>query len=65
MCVPVGEESELIIPPLTGIEWSGHETGRQAAKMLIREIKGTSAGPEQILVRPKLKLGQSTAPPVH
>lgn len=59
--VPVGEESELIIPSLTGIEWSGQQIGHQAAKMLIREIKGISLGSEQILVQPKLKLCQSTA----
>jgi DNA-binding LacI/PurR family transcriptional regulator len=62
MSVPVGVESELIIPPLTGIEWSGHEIGYQAAKMLIREITSTSPGPEQILVQPKLKLCNSTGP---
>jgi DNA-binding LacI/PurR family transcriptional regulator len=62
VCVPVGDESELIIPPLTGIEWSGHETGRRAAKMLIRKLNGTSPVPEQILVPPKWKLRQSTAP---
>lgn len=60
--VPVGVESELIIPPLTGIEWSGHEIGYQAAKMLIRELNGMSPGPEQILVEPKLKLCNSTGP---
>ena len=62
MSVPVGVESELIIPPLTGIEWSGHEIGYQAAKMLIRGITSTSPGPEQILVQPKLKLCNSTGP---
>jgi DNA-binding LacI/PurR family transcriptional regulator len=60
--VPVGIESELIIPSLTGIEWSGHEIGHQAAKMLIRELNGTSPQPEQILVPPKLKLCHSTGP---
>ena len=60
--VPVGDESELIIPPLTGIEWSSHEIGQQAAKILIRKLDGTSLEPEQILVPPKLKLRQSTAP---
>jgi len=60
--VPVGVESELIIPPLTGIEWSGHEIGYQAAKMLIRKLNSTSPGPEQILVQPKLKLCNSTGP---
>ncbi len=61
--VPVSDESELIIPPLTGIEWSGHETGHQAARMLIRELKGESPGAEQVLVPPRLKLRRSTAPP--
>ncbi len=60
--VPVGDEGELIIPPLTGIEWSGHETGHQAAKMLIRELKGESPGSQQILVPPKLIVRGSTAP---
>jgi DNA-binding LacI/PurR family transcriptional regulator len=60
--VAIGDESELIIPPLTGIEWPGHEIGHQAAKMLIRELKGTGLGLEQVLVPPKLKLHHSTAP---
>lgn len=62
LSIPVGVESELIIPPLTGIEWSGHEIGHQAAQLLIRELNGTSLGPEQILVPPKLKLCHSTGP---
>jgi len=61
--VPVSDESELIIPPLTGIAWSGHETGYQAAKLLIGELKSTSPGPQQVLVPPKLKVRRSTAPP--
>jgi DNA-binding LacI/PurR family transcriptional regulator len=60
--VPVDVESELIIPPLTGIEWSGHEIGHQAARLLIRELNAKSSGPEQILVPPKLKLSHSTGP---
>jgi DNA-binding LacI/PurR family transcriptional regulator len=60
--VPVGDESELIIPHLTGIEWSGHDAGHQAAKMLIRELNVESPGPEQILVPPKLIVRRSTAP---
>lgn len=61
--VHAGEEAELVIPSLTGNEWSGHEIGYQAAKMLIRALKGESPGPEQILVPPKLKIRRSTAPP--
>ncbi len=60
--VAVGDEGELIIPPLTGIEWAGHEIGHQAAKMLIRKLNGTSQRPDQVLVPPRLKPGQSTAP---
>jgi len=60
--VLVGNEGELIIPPLTSIEYSSHEIGHQVAEMLIRKIKETSPGPEQILVRPELKLRRSTAP---
>jgi DNA-binding LacI/PurR family transcriptional regulator len=60
--VPIGDDSELIIPHLTGIEWSGHDAGHQAAKMLIQELKGESPGPEQILVPPKLIVRRSTAP---
>jgi DNA-binding LacI/PurR family transcriptional regulator len=61
--VPAGEEAELVIPPLTGNEWSGHEIGYQAAKMLIRQLTGESPGPRQILVPPKMKIRGSTAPP--
>ncbi len=61
--VHAGEEAELVIPALTGNEWSGHEIGYQAAKMLIHELKGDSPGPKQILVPPKLKVRRSTAPP--
>jgi DNA-binding LacI/PurR family transcriptional regulator len=59
--VAIGDESELIIPPLTGIEWSGHDIGHQAAKILIRQLKGKSAEPEQILVPSKLQVRRSTA----
>ncbi len=62
MGVAVGDESELIIPPLTGIEWPAHEIGHQAARMLIRQLRSTNSEPEQILVPPKLKLRHSTAP---
>lgn len=63
--IPVGDESELIIPPLTGIEWSAQDIGYQAAKMLIRELNGASTQPEQILIPPKLTVRQSTAPAPH
>jgi DNA-binding LacI/PurR family transcriptional regulator len=63
--VAIGDEGELVIPPLTGIEWSGHDIGYQAAKILIRQLKGKSAEPEQILVPSKLQVRRSTAPVPH
>ncbi len=59
--LPASDESELIIPPLTGIEWSMQDIGYQAAKMLIRELNGESPEPEQILIPAKLSIRQSTA----
>ena len=60
--VAIGDESELVIPPLTGIEWPAHEIGHRAAKMLIQQLRSANSEPEQILVPSKLKLRQSTAP---
>ncbi len=60
--VAFGNEGELIIPPLTAINWSGHDIGQQAAKMLIRQLKAEDPAAEQILVPPKLDLRRSTAP---
>jgi DNA-binding LacI/PurR family transcriptional regulator len=60
--IAFGAEGELIIPPLTAVNWSGHAIGQQAAKMLIRRLKGGDLAPEQILVPPKLDVRRSTAP---
>ena len=63
MDIAIGTESDLIIPPLTGIEWPSYDIGFQAAKMLIRNLQGKSAEPEHVLVPPKLRVRGSTAPP--
>jgi DNA-binding LacI/PurR family transcriptional regulator len=63
--IAFGNESELIIPPLTAINWSGNEIGHQAAKMLIRQLQVKDSAPEQILVPPKLEVRRSTAPAPH
>lgn len=63
--LPASDEDELIIPPLTGIEWSMQDIGYQAAKMLIRDLNGKSPEPEQMLVPPKLTIRRSTAPVPH
>ncbi len=63
MSIAVGDESDLIIPPLTGVEWPSFEMGFQAAKMLIRDLKGESPELEQVLIAPKLEIRGSTSPP--
>ena len=60
--IAFGQESELVIPPLTAIKFSGHEVGYQAAQMLIRQLSVKNPAPEQILVPPKLDIRRSTAP---
>jgi LacI family transcriptional regulator, galactose operon repressor len=57
------DESELITPPLTGMQWPSYDIGFQAAKMLIRQLKGESFEREQMLMSPKLSVRGSTAPP--
>ncbi len=59
--VAFGQESELVIPPLTAINFSGHEIGYQAAQMLIRQLSVDNLAPEQVLVPPKLEVRSSTA----
>jgi DNA-binding LacI/PurR family transcriptional regulator len=53
---------ELVIPPLTSIEWSTKDVGYQAAKMLIKSIEDKNPSPEQILIAPKLVVRESTGP---
>ena len=58
--IAIGNEAELISPALTAIEWSGYDIGRQAARMLIQELKGAGASPRQVLIAPKLRCRAST-----
>jgi DNA-binding LacI/PurR family transcriptional regulator len=60
--IAFGNESELIIPPLTAVDWSGQDVGQQAAQILIRQLQTSDTAPQQILVAPKLTIRRSTAP---
>jgi DNA-binding LacI/PurR family transcriptional regulator len=55
-------EAEIVLPPLTSIEWATRDAGYQAVKMLIRSIEDRNTIPEQILVAPKLIVRGSTGP---
>ena len=61
LAVGVDREVELVLPPLTSIEWATKDAGYQAAKMLIRSIENKNANPEQILIAPKLVVRESTS----
>jgi DNA-binding LacI/PurR family transcriptional regulator len=60
--VAIGNAAELVIPPLTSIAFSGHEVGRQAAHMLIQQLRGAEMLAQQVLVAPSLHIRRSTAP---
>jgi DNA-binding LacI/PurR family transcriptional regulator len=60
--VAIGSEADLVIPPLTTIAFSGHDVGRQAARMLIQQLNGADGISRQILVPPKLHIRRSSAP---
>ena len=61
MGVALGKEAELVIPPLTAVDFSGHDVGRQAARMLIQELNGRHETHAQVLVRPNLQVRRSTS----
>jgi DNA-binding LacI/PurR family transcriptional regulator len=60
--VAIGNEADLVIPPLTAIAFSAHDVGRQAARMLINELNGAERIARQVLVPPSLHVRRSTAP---
>ena len=59
--VALGRESDLILPPLTGIPWYGDQIGRQAARILINILADQKAIPEQILVQHEIEIRSSTS----
>jgi DNA-binding LacI/PurR family transcriptional regulator len=60
--IAFGTDSDLIIPPLTAIHWDAQAIGREAARMLIRQLDRQSALRHQELVPPRLVMRRSTAP---
>jgi DNA-binding LacI/PurR family transcriptional regulator len=61
MGVAIGKP-ELVIPPLTSLDFAIHDVGRQAAHMLIDQLKDGREESQQVLVRPTLRLRHTTAP---
>jgi LacI family transcriptional regulator len=56
-------ESALIEPPLTTIDQSIQEMGKQAVQLLIDVIEGHTEGPRQITLPTRLVVRQSSGPP--
>jgi DNA-binding LacI/PurR family transcriptional regulator len=59
--IAFGYEAELTTPPLTAINWNGHQIGQQAAQMLIHQLNQDDLPREHILVAPELTERGSTA----
>ena len=58
--IGIGSESDLIIPPLTAIDWRGDQIGQQAAKILINKLNNKDAPVEQILMAHQIVVRGST-----
>ena len=56
------EMSELIVPPLTTIDFPAHEMGSEATRILIGQMTGELGEPYQVLLRPELTVRGSTGP---
>jgi len=56
------EMSELIVPPLTTIDFPAHEMGSEATRILIGQMSGELREPYQVLLRPELTVRGSTGP---
>lgn len=59
--IATGKSAELVTPPLTAMDWSQYEVGRQAAHMLIHELQSGGDQPNQVLVYPTLQFRSSTS----
>ena len=59
--IAFGTDSDLITPSLTAIHWDAQAIGRDAARMLIRDLDRPSAPSHQELVPPRLVMRRSTA----
>jgi DNA-binding LacI/PurR family transcriptional regulator len=56
------EMSELIVPPLTTIDFPAHEMGAEATRILIGQMTGELSDTRQVLLRPELTIRGSTGP---
>lgn len=59
--IAFGPDSDLIIPPLTAIQWDAPMMGQHAAQMLIRRLDRPFDSAQQELVPPRLVISRSTA----
>ena len=55
--------SELATPPLTAISFPAEDLGRAAAELLVERLAGGEAPPRQVLLRPRMVIRGTTAPP--
>lgn len=51
---------EAMLPPITAVAQPSWEIGYEAARLLIRRIKGTGEGPERVVLHTELRVRDST-----
>jgi DNA-binding LacI/PurR family transcriptional regulator len=56
-------EAQFFTPPLTTVHQDFNEVGRQSLMLLLDEIAASTRSSSRVIVPPKLKVRQSTAPP--
>ncbi len=57
--------AQLCSPPMTHMEFPAYQMGYRSVNMLVRQIAGELAEPEQVLISPSLIVGNSTAVRSH
>ena len=56
-------EAEFYTPPLTTVRQDFNEMGRQSLMLLLDQITATTRSSERVVVKPELRIRESTAPP--
>ena len=56
-------EAEFFTPPLTTVRQDFNEMGRQSLMLLLDQITATTRSSERVVVKPELRIRESTAPP--
>jgi DNA-binding LacI/PurR family transcriptional regulator len=57
--------AELITPPITAISFPAHQMGLRAAQMMTARLQNPDYEAQQVMLRPRLVVRESTGPAPH